>query len=100
NGMYIMKKLTLSFVSIIVSLVITGVTLPLLATAQPNSNAQIPEVDGTYDEPGHPGVKVRVIVHRARGGNPAKPGGGNPSLVCSLSDPDSTTVVPAAGWKL
>jgi hypothetical protein len=53
-----------------------------------------PEQDGTYDVPGHPGLKVRVFVHREK---PAKPGPVS-NLQCGLSDPDSSAPVAGAGW--
>lgn len=57
----------------------------------------IPERDGTYDEPKAKGiVKVRVIVHHERPARAILA----PLLVCNLADPDSTAVVPAAGWRL
>jgi hypothetical protein len=55
---------------------------------------EIPEVDGVYDDPDFPGIKVRVLVHKEK---PGKTSTG--SLVCSL-DPDSSTAVHWAGWKL
>ena len=61
-----------------------------------NDSNDIPEVDGTYNDPGHPGVKVRVIVHRAKPGPPPEP-----TLQCTdITDPGSTAVVSPAGWKL
>jgi len=55
----------------------------------------IPQVDGTYDVPGHPNLLVRVFVHKA------KPnfGKGSPVLP-SCNDSDSNAVVKSAGWKL
>lgn len=55
----------------------------------------IPEKNGTYDDPDHPGVKVRVFVHPER---PEKTS--SSALVCDLADPDSTATVDPAGWKL
>lgn len=60
-----------------------------------SDNQDIPEVDGTYNDPGHPGIKVRVFVHREKPG--VTP---NPSLACSLSDPESSAVDAKTGWKL
>jgi len=61
--------------------------------------ADVPEQDGTYDVPGHPELKVKVFVHREPA-KPSRPGGGGSSLVCSLPDPDSSSVIPGAGWHL
>jgi len=62
--------------------------------AQPVRNegsVDIPEVDGTYDVPGHGNMKVRVFVH-----NPKQVQ--SSALVCS--DPNSSTVDNSTGWHL
>ncbi len=78
--------------------------LPLLAffagfsvvgAKEKSDKPEIPEVDGVYDDPDYPGIKVRVFVHRER---PEK--GSNPALVCDLLDPDSETVVDKEAWHL
>lgn len=58
----------------------------------------IPEVDGVYDVAGHPGMKVRVFVHKV----PVKPAAPGPSSTrqCGLTDPGSSSVVHPAGWKM
>lgn len=61
----------------------------------PHAKDVIPEKSGLYDDPEHPGVKVRVIVHPER---PAREE--QPVLACELGDPDSTEQVSAAGWHL
>jgi hypothetical protein len=83
----------------------SAVVLTLSATAgivsaQPEVNTDkdrfVPEKNGTYDDPGNPGIKVRVFVHVP---NPkAAPAPSNP--VCNLADPESTAAVGAAGWHL
>jgi len=60
----------------------------------------IPEVDGVYDDPQHPGVKVRVFVHRGRPEKPVKPTPPPPVWQCGLADPNSTATVSAEVWKL
>ena len=60
--------------------------------AQPNDNAQIPEKNGDYPDPEHPGVRVRVFVHE-----PRKP---NAIVPTTCDDPNSSAVVHTAGWKL
>jgi len=95
-----MKRFILGLVTFVLTLTLTMAVLPTWATARQNLNQQIPEIDGTYDEPSHPNLKVRVIVHHAKTDKHGKPGGSTPTLVCGLTDPDSDTVVPAAGWKL
>ncbi len=57
-------------------------------------STDIPEEDGTYDDPGHPGVRVRVFVHRER---PTKEP--PPLYVCS-DDPNSDALVHREAWKL
>jgi len=55
-----------------------------------------PEQNGTYDVPGHPGLKVRVFVHHAK---PDKPGPCPSSILkCDLTDPISDEIVKGAGW--
>lgn len=60
--------------------------------------------DGLYDVEGEPNLKVKVHVYKqdARGNNGQKPGSGGGPLVlkCNLSDLDSDSVVPSAGWRL
>jgi len=53
----------------------------------------IPQVNGTYDVPGHPNLKVRVFVHYPKV-KETKP------LQCSVDDPTSGPVVDLAGWYL
>lgn len=61
----------------------------------------IPEVDGVYDAPGHPGMKVRVFVHKQKPThNSGKPTPPPPTLQCELSDPGSSSVVGSTGWSL
>src|SRR3989338_11399803 len=62
--------------------------------ANPNANA-IPERNGDYPDPEHPGVRVRVFVHEA--GKPQPPTS-SPVLTCT--NPDSTAVVDPLSWKL
>lgn len=89
----------LCFFGLALSLPLVAVASEAVSAAPDTSGAfEIPEKDGTYDEPGRPGVKVRVFVHKE-----AKPRIRQlpaPSLVCGLADDDSSAVVAAAGWKL
>lgn len=93
-----MKKLFRNLILLVSILAFATASLPAVTAA--GQNQQIPDIDGIYNEPGHSNIKVRVIVHRARNNNPGKPGGVTPNLVCGLTDPDSSAVVPATGWKL
>lgn len=92
------KKLFAVFLFIFA--LVIGATYHSIVLAKNSENsdtakvADIPESDGTYDDPGHPGVKVRVFVHREK---PAK--ASTSVLVCS-DDPPSTSVVSKGAWKL
>lgn len=59
------------------------------------SPSQIPEVNGDYPDPQHPGVRVRVFVHQEKTLKAS-----SPALVCGLADPDSTAVVTKGNWYL
>ncbi len=63
-----------------------------------NSNSAIPEKNGDYPDPEHPDLRVHVFVHEPKPSKPASTQ--SPSLVCNLPDPNSTAVVPPAGWHL
>ena len=74
-------------------IVFLGLFLMTATIAQAKTTGEIPEVSGVYDDPGHPGIKVRVFVHQGKP-QPA------PSPVCSLADPDSNAVVEPLAWQL
>ena len=81
---------------LITFLLLIGSSRQVVASHNPNSaDPVIPEKNGTYDDPDHKGVKVRVFVH------PEKPVKTTlPSLVCELPDPDSQTTVGKEAWYL
>lgn len=104
-----LKKLPVLF---LVSSLFTILFLPCPAIAQtrqqlnlnlPNANdikASInipdpPEVDGDFDVPQKPGMRVRVFVHKEKPLHTS-----SAALVCGLEDPDSSASVSPAGWKL
>ena len=60
------------------------------------SDDEIPEKDGDYALRDHPGVRVRVFVHKEK--DLAKRQ--DALTACSVSDPDSTAVVGSTGWHL
>lgn len=96
-----MNKPALTVASIITAFALIAVAH--VASAAHGSRSPIPDVSGTYDDPDHPGVKVRVFVHPepSRGAHPERPTKDESSvLVCNLADPDSSAVAGAAGWKL
>ncbi|MDH7476198.1 MAG: hypothetical protein QHH09_01865 [Microgenomates group bacterium] len=66
-----------------------------------NSSAkEVPEKDGVYDDPEHPGVKVRVFVHRTKPEKPGRLPTPTPKLTCGLDDPQSSAVVSTGPWIL
>jgi len=82
----------------IISLIflLTTAFYPTLAFGEKDKgNQDLPEVEGIYDVPGHPKLKLRVFVYRAKpASSPA------PTLQCDLPDPDSSAMDAWAGWKL
>lgn len=88
------------FLSLLILIGLVGYFSPVLGVkaAVP---ANPPEVDGVYDVPGHPGLKVHVFVHKVPGkpGNAGKPGSGS-TLQCGLVDPDSNATTSATGWYI
>lgn len=93
-----LKKIILLFsVFAIMALVLS--TSAVLAKNDKNADDDwvIPEQNGTYDVPGHPGLKVKVFVHYPK----IKPGPtSSPVLACYLEDPGSQAEVGLAGWRL
>ncbi len=68
----------------------------VFAVSAQSSNANIPDRDGDFPDPDHPGIRVRVFVHNpkdARGSSDLTP------ATCS-PDNDSATVDGVTGWKL
>lgn len=89
-----MGKTPFSIASLMAAVALIGAAATASAE-HPGVHPTIPERNGTYNDPGHPGVKVRVFVHPER---PTKTE--SPALVCGLADPDSIAPVSAAGWRL
>ncbi len=85
------KLLWLSLILILLS----SFRLSPVAAKNNEGEDNTPEVDGIYNVPGRPDLKLRVFVHRGRPDN-----GSNSSLTCGLADPDSSSAVPGAGWHL
>lgn len=85
------KKL---FVILTILVIILGISSSLVS-AKNDKDSDIPEQDGIYDVPGHPELKVRVFVHKAKPGPAPTPG-----WQCGLDDSDSSAIVDGAGWKL
>lgn len=68
----------------------------VFAKQEPNVNAnsnafEIPEKNGDYPDPEHPGVRVRVFVHQPKDSS---------TLITTCSDPDSSAVDGILGWHL
>lgn len=89
-----MKRFLITLTSLLLLFFSSGVVLAQGPDehANPNANA-IPEKNGDYPDPEHPGVRVRVFVHEPK----EKPGTAV-SAVCE--DPGSNAVVGKTGWKL
>jgi len=81
---------------VIFSLVATLMLIFSPALAQkPDTDSDLPEIDGTYDVPGHPDLKLRVFVYKEKPTiSPAL------ALTCNISDPNSTAIDATAGWTL
>lgn len=94
-----MHKITYGLASLMAALALTASPV---AFAAHGTHSPIPEKSGVYDDPDHPGVKVRVFVHPEsdRGLHPEKPTRSeSPALMCT-ADPDSNAIVGPAGWRL
>jgi len=68
-----------------------------------NPALDLPEQAGVYNVPGRPGLKLRVFVYQAKNEKPGRPGSTTPEMICgseSALDPDSSSEVSPAGWKL
>jgi hypothetical protein len=90
-----MNKKTLF--SAVVAIFLFATIFPAMA-AKPDIS-ELPEQSGIYDVPGKANLKLRVFVHQVKPGKPAP----TPQQTCqniSLADPDSSSVVAGAGWKM
>ena len=59
--------------------------------------SNVPEINGDYPDPDHPGVRVRVFAHPAdRQGKPQV----EPAALVCTEDPNSSAFVSWTGWKL
>lgn len=84
----------LSFIFTLVTALVLGLSIsPVFASHKPAHF--IPEVSGLYDDPDHPGIKVRVYVHGEKPQTTTEP-----LLICSLDDPNSSAIVDPGGWHL
>jgi hypothetical protein len=69
------------------------------------SNADLPDIDGIYNVPNRPNLKLRVFVHHAKPFDSGKPlkSPAPPAEKCvssSVTDLNSSEFVAKAGWKL
>ena len=87
-----MKRLGIGVAVLVLTLIFPVLSQTVLAKDADNANDDIPEVNGDYPDPHHPGIRVRVFVHGP------KAHAASPALVCT--DPDSQTITGPAGWKL
>ncbi len=83
--------------------------VPNNTSAKNGDDYALPETEGVYDVPGNPDLKLKVFVYRGKDdvsektSNSGKPAATSPTLSCnptSSVDPDSSSVVSPAGWKL
>lgn len=89
-----MKSILLVLISLLLLFFSSGTVIAQNPNGNANSNAAvIPEKNGDYPDPEHPGVRVRVFVHE-----PKERLGTSVSAVCE--DPPSNAVVGKTGWKL
>ena len=91
-NIYMVRLLAVIFATL---LLMASSTVVLAQKPEDPGTSNIPEKNGDYPDPDHPGVRVRVFVHEA--GKP-QPTTSNPVLACT--DLDSTAVVDPAPWKL
>lgn len=84
-----MKKL----LALVISLVFL-LTLSVTVFAQ-SPNAEIPERNGDYPDPDHPGLRVRVFVHEPHQDKP-----NSPSQPAECLDASSSAIVGSTNWKL
>jgi hypothetical protein len=103
----IKKIFSLLFVAVFIfAFVVTA--LPLSAKNIAPLGIGIPDKAGVYDVPGNSKLKLRVFVHEDKGFDAGKANGKPapapaPTETCvagAVGDPDSSAVVPGAGWKL
>lgn len=89
-----MRKI-LSFFTILSVMLAFAPALAKQDKANYAPDSEVATEDGVYDVAGHPELKVRVFVYKAK---PAP----SPvlTLSCNLSDPPSTAVDAPAGWTL
>lgn len=78
-------------------LLLVSSTVVLAQKPEDVGTSNIPERNGDYPDPDHPGVRVRVFVHPAdRLGKPQV----EPAASVCTEDPDSSAFVSGTGWKL
>lgn len=94
------KKIILPFSALaVMALVLSASAVSAKNDKNTDDSWVAPEKNGTYDVPGHPGLKVRVFVHPAKPDKPGKPGPSS-NWLCGLNDPSGSAEVDAAGWRM
>lgn len=81
-------------------LILTSLLLPGFAFAQDgnlSTDLTPPEIEGTFDVPRHPELKVKVHIYHPKNKATNTPA---VNLVCNAPDPDSNAVVGTTGWHL
>ncbi len=101
------KKLYFLLVAIFV--IVGALVMQDSISAKNESDYVLPEIEGVYDVPGRPDLKLKVFVYREKGDvvektvKKGRPAPLPPEEVCnstSVVDQESLNVVSAAGWKL
>ncbi len=91
-----MKRPVITVASIALAALL--LTFAFTVSAQHNASHEVPSIperNGDYPDPTHPGVRVHVFVHPERPTTES-----SPVLVCNLPDPESAAVVSATPWHL
>lgn len=85
-----------------------GISAVLAINLPEQADQVIPEQAGVYDVLGRPELKLKVFVHEPKTDQPVRNNAGKPTPqspqeICTstlVADPDSTSVVAGAGWKM
>lgn len=85
-----------------------GISAVLAINLPEQATQVIPEQAGVYDVLGRPEIKLKVFVHEPKTDQPVRNNAGKPTPqvpqeICTstlAADPDSTSIVAGAGWKL
>ncbi len=85
-----------------------GISAVLAINLPEQATQVIPEQAGVYDVLGRPELKLKVFIHEPKTDQPVRNNAGKPTPqvpqeICTstlVADPNSTSVVAGAGWKM